>query len=363
MQTIINLIVFLFVLGSIIIVHEFGHFVAAKYFGVYCSQFSIGFGPKVFSKKGKETEYELRLLPIGGFVAMAGEADQQEMTEMEDVPFERTLQGKKTYQRVIIFLAGVFMNFVLAFTVLFASNAFGTQVPLDIMQIDTIQQGSSADKYGLMSGDIIEKIYIQESDKTFIINHFQDQPQVFDKATFETSQNQIHVTITVKRDQVSKDIPLMMNLDEESGRYILGITYMTRSLDFIESFEYTFNDVKVMSTSIFDALKQLVINFSDTVGQLSGPAGIYTVTAEVTETGNIFYIFRLIGLLSINIGIFNLLPIPGLDGCQVLFTVVERIIGRELPLNLKMVLQMAGLILVFGLMIFVTYQDLMKIWG
>lgn len=363
MQTIINISVFVLVLGSIISIHEFGHFVAAKCFGVYCSQFSIGFGPKLFSKKGKETEFELRLLPIGGFVAMAGEADQEEMTEMMNVPFERTLQGKKAYQRVIIFLAGVFMNFVLAFVVLFASNFFGNQVPLNILQIGSIQADSPAEKYGLMENDIIEKIYIEESDKTFLISSYDDLPENFDKKTFSTEENTINAIITVKRGDIKKDINVVMEFNEDTGKYLLGITHKTRSLTLVESLKFTGLDIAYMSTSIVDALKQLVLNFTDTVGQLSGPAGIYTVTAEVTETGNIMYIFRLIGLLSVNIGIFNLLPIPGLDGCQVLFTVVERVIGRELPQNLKMYLQFAGLALVMLLMIFVTYQDLMKIWG
>lgn len=363
MQNIINFIVFILVIGSIITIHEFGHFIAAKYFGVYCSQFSIGFGPKLFSKKGKETEYEVRLLPIGGFVAMAGEADQQEVEEMKDVPYERTLQGKKAYQRVIIFLAGVFMNFVLAIIVLFGSNFFGGEVPLNIVQIGDIQQGSAAEKYGLMKDDIIEKMYIKESDKTFLISSYDDLPESFDKKTFETKTNTIHTVITVKRGETTKDLDVILNFDDSSQKYILGIAHKTRSMTFVESIQYTIQDVSFMSTSIFDALHQLVINFSSTVKQLSGPAGIYTVTAEVTETGQITYILRLVGLLSINIGIFNLLPIPGLDGCQVLFTVVERIIGRELPQKLKLILQISGLALVMLLMIFVTYQDLMRIWG
>ena len=94
MQTIINIIVFLLILGSIIIIHELGHFLAAKFFGVYCGQFSIGFGPKLWSKKGKETEYEIRALPFGGFVAMAGEEDQADNEDMQDFPVERTLKGK-----------------------------------------------------------------------------------------------------------------------------------------------------------------------------------------------------------------------------------------------------------------------------
>ena len=93
MQNLINTLVFVLILGSIITIHEFGHFVAAKYFGVYCSQFSIGFGPKIQSRKGKETDFEIRALPIGGFEAMAGEEGQEDQEALKDVPYERTLKG------------------------------------------------------------------------------------------------------------------------------------------------------------------------------------------------------------------------------------------------------------------------------
>ena len=118
-----------------------------------------------------------------------------------------------------------------------------------------------------------------------------------------------------------------------------------------------------MSVAIFAALGQLVTKFSETVTQLSGPAGIYQITAQVTETGQIAYVLNLLALLSVNIGIFNLMPIPGLDGCQVLFAIVEKMIGRELPEKLKLTLQMIGLGLVLLLMVFVTYQDILRIFG
>lgn len=363
MQNILNIVVFILVIGSIITIHEFGHFIAAKHYGVYCGQFSIGFGPKLFSKKGKETEYELRLLPIGGFVAMAGEADQEENILMKDVPFERTLPGIKAYQRVIIFAAGVFMNFVLALVVLFASNLMSGRLPLEDVTIDTIEANSAAQTYGLAENDVIKQLYIQESDKTLVINSYDDLPDSFNKESFDVDLDTIHVTVTVLRDGKTKEVPVVLTYDNDYQRYIFGISYKTRAMSVAESMKYTVEDFTSMSTAIIDALKMLVINFSDTVGQLSGPAGIYQVTAEVTQTGQISYILRLLALLSVNIGIFNLLPIPGLDGCQILFTVVERIIGRELPQKVKFALQVAGLALVMALMIFVTYQDLMRIFS
>lgn len=361
MQTIINIIVFLLILGSIIIIHELGHFLAAKYFGVYCSQFSIGFGPKIWSKKGKETEYELRALPFGGFVAMAGEEDQMDNEELKDVPLERTLKGIKTYQKVIIFLAGVFMNFVLAIVIIFGVNITSGQLPVNVAEIGQISENSAAEKYGLQVGDIIQKIEIQETGKSYVISNFEDIS--FDQKLLNIDNETITMNITVERNKQEKTIPVKVDYNTDEGRYVIGIIQASRRMTLVESFQYTFISFGEMSVAIFVALGQLVTKFSQTIGQMSGPAGIYQITAEVTETGQVAYIFSLLAMLSVNIGIFNLMPIPGLDGCQVLFAVVEKIIGRELPEKLKLILQMIGLGLVILLMIIVTYQDILRIMG
>lgn len=363
MQTIINIIVFILVLGTIITIHEFGHFIAAKHFNVYCGHFSIGFGPKIFSKKGEETEYELRLLPIGGFVSMAGEADQEDVEEFKDLPLDRTLKGKKTYQKVIIFLAGVFMNFVLAIVVLFASNIMSGAVPIDVVQIKGVEANSPASIYGLKANDVIEKIYVKDSDKSLIISDYDSFTKALSKNSFGINSDKADVVITVKRNNKNKDINMVLTYNKDTNLYYFGITFVTRHMTFIECIEGTVDDVSYMSSAIFVALGKLVTNFAGNVKNLSGPAGIYQVTAQVTESGQIDYILRLLGLLSINVGIFNLLPIPGLDGCQVLFALVERIIGREIPQNMKLVLQMIGVGLVLLLMVFVTYQDLLKLFN
>ena len=136
MQTIINILVFFVILGAIVLIHELGHFLTAKLFGVYCAEFSIGMGPKLFSKKKGETDYQIRALPIGGYVAMAGEADQEDNELMKDVPYERTLKGIKTWKKCIIMLAGVFMNFVLALVLLIGIYSF-VEVQTNTSEIGT----------------------------------------------------------------------------------------------------------------------------------------------------------------------------------------------------------------------------------
>ena len=141
------------------------------------------------------------------------------------------------------------------------------------------------------------------------------------------------------------------------------LTPSTRNLSFFEAINYGVTKFVEMALLIFTTLGKLFTDSANTIGQLSGPAGIYNVTAQITETGSISQLLTLLALLSTNIGMFNLLPIPGLDGCQVIFAVVERVIGRELPLKVKYGLQIAGLALVFGLMIFVTFNDISRIFG
>ena len=360
MSTVLTIIIALIVFGAIVFFHELGHFLAAKLFGVYCGQFSIGFGPKIWSKKGKETEYELRALPFGGFVAMAGEEDQEDNESMKNVPYERTLKGIKAYQKIIIFGAGVFMNFILAIVVLFSVNLVSGKVPVVVAQIGEIAQNSPAQEYGLEVNDVITQVDVQTGE-TYLISNYGDLD--LSRNHLNTESDTIHVTVTVQRNDSKQSIPMTLSYDAQRGIYPLGIVQATRAMSFPEVIQYTFMSFGEMSVAIFQALGQLITQFSKTITQLSGPAGIYQITAEVTESGQVGYIFNLLAMLSVNVGIFNLLPIPGLDGCQILFVVVERIIGRELPSKMKLILQMMGLALVMLLMIFVTFQDISRIFG
>ncbi len=360
MQNIVNIIVFLLILGSIIIIHELGHFIAAKFFGVYCAQFSIGFGPKLWSKKGKETEYEIRALPFGGFVAMAGE-DVQDDETFKDVPVERTLKGKKTYQKVIIFLAGVFMNFVLAAIVLLGVNMTAGQIPVNNAEVGHVMENSVAEHYGLKEGDVITQVDIKETGQTILVSNYEDIQ--FDQKSLNTTAQSLTMKITVDRDGKTEVIDAKVDYNKDYEKYFLGIEQATRRMTFTEAIHYSCSTFASMSVAIFVAVGQLITQFADTVTQLSGPAGIYQMTSQITESGQVTVLFNWLAMLSINVGVFNLLPIPGLDGSQVIFALIEKVIGRELPEKVKMGLQMCGLLLVIGLMVFVTYQDVLRIFG
>lgn len=362
MQIIINIIVFILVLGTIVTIHEFGHFIAAKFFHVYCGSFSIGMGPKIFSKQGKETAFELRALPIGGFVTMAGETDQEENDRFKDIPLERTLKGKKTYQKLIIFLAGIFMNFVLAIVIMLILNLTVGVLPVNKATVGSVVKNTPAAIYGLKKGDTITNIECDASKKSYVISSFNDLNNDLTKKALNVTEDTISIDVTVTRDNQSVVIPMKVSYDKNAGRYTIGFIHATRRMNFTESIRETFKEIGTMSVAIFTALRKLALNFSSTVKQMSGPIGIYQITAQVTQSGQIANLFYLMALLSVNIGVFNLLPIPGLDGAQALFAIIEGIIGRELPQKVKFGLQIAGMALVLALMLIVTFQDIGRLF-
>lgn len=359
MQTLINIVVFILILGIVVVIHELGHFITAKIFGVYCSEFSIGMGPKLFSRKKGETEYEIRALPIGGFVSMAGEVDN-DIEEFKDVPYERTLKGISCWKKCVVFLAGVFMNFVLSLVILIGVYTF-IDVQTNKPEIGAVIEDSPAMIAGLENGDTITKITYDNNEK--IIASFGDIREVLDNQNINAKTETILLQVELVRDGETLNKQILAEYNQESNSYVLGIKPATRNLSFFEAVNYGVTQFVDMSLIIFTTLGKLVTDSANTINQLSGPAGIYTVTAAITETGSISQLMMLLALLSTNIGMFNLLPIPGLDGCQILFALVEKLIGREMPIKLKYALQLVGLALVFGLMIYVTFNDITRIFG
>ena len=357
MQTIINIIVFFLILGVIVLIHELGHFLTAKFFGVYCAEFSIGMGPKLFSKKKGETEYQIRALPIGGYVAMAGEADQEDNEIMKDVPYERTLKGIKTWKKCVVMLAGVFMNFVLALVLLIGIYSF-VEVQTNTSEIGTVVKDKGAALAGIEAGDVINKITINNEEH--IIASFSDIQEVLDNENLQLDTDTVTMKVGLTRNKHYLEKEVTAKYNNVTKSYVMGITAATKKLTFVEAIRQGINQFIEYALLIFTTLGKLITDMTHTVSQLSGPVGIYTVTAQVTQTGSISTLLSLTALLSTNIGMFNLLPIPGLDGSQVLFALIEKVIRREIPVRIKYALQMAGLILVFGLMIFVTVNDIGK---
>lgn len=358
-MSLLGIIAFLVLLSIIIVIHEFGHLIVAKHFGVYCHEFSLGMGPALFQKKGKETTYSIRAIPFGGYVMMAGEEDGSQDEEDENswlakVDEDRKLSNKKTYQKVLVMLAGIFMNILLAW-VLFVgismSQGYAVDDPKPI--IYQVQENSPASKAGLEAGDEIIKA---ESEGDSI------EPEInYDLVKFIQIYHD-EVTLTVKRDDTTFTTTITPEYSKESGGYLLGyyVTSNVREIAWYESFVEGTKDLYSSTVDIYSSL--LTLLSGKALDQLSGPVGIATVTAKTAQLGLSSYL-SLMGLISLNIGIFNLIPIPALDGGRVLILLIEKIRGKKINTKIVENVIMASFILLLGLMVFATYNDILRLFS
>ena len=362
MNVIKNIILFVLLLSVIVSLHELGHLIAAKIFGVYCKEYSIGMGPKLFSIKGKETEYSLRALPVGGFVAMAGDNDNTLETKVDttNLPPERTLTGIAKWKRVIIMMAGIMMNMLLAIFIysMVILNA-GTYAVGTAPIVNGVNENSPAMNAGFKAGDIIESVSFENGIKikpnTYIeLISFLNAYDGNGEWTFEVKRAEQSLTIAVTPDYI-----------EESQRYLIGISFANGAIEFADvnifncfkyGFEYAFFILRITWSSL------LTIFSGKNLNSLSGPVGIYSTVAEVSEQGLDVYL-QLMAAILINVGIVNALPLPVFDGGRVLLLIIEMIIGKPLSEKAENFIMNTSVALLLALVLFVTFNDISKLIG
>lgn len=352
MENILNLIYFILILSVIIIVHELGHLIAAKHFGVYCKEFSIGMGPVVYQKQGKETAWSVRALPIGGFVAMVGEEGEDEADEL-NVPYERTINGVRPWKQIVIMAAGAIMNVLLAWVLFIGITAYQGAVSVPGKpQIASVQENSAADQAGMQAGD--EIIFMQNGKEEV-------KPETFDDVVEFIQYYPGDTTFIVLRDGKEVTLHFTPTYVKEESKYVMGVMQQNeiKEISLLEAIPYGTEKMVDSVTSIFTALGKLVQGVG--LNNLSGPVGIYQVTAQITQTGLLSTI-ALIGLLSVNVGIFNLLPIPILDGGRILIVLIETLIGKKLSEKVQNAIMMAGLLMIVGIMVLATWNDLTRLF-
>lgn len=354
-MSLLGIVAFLFLLSVIIVIHELGHLLVAKHFGVYCHEFSLGMGPLLYQKKGKETRYSIRAIPFGGYVMMAGEEDgsQDESTEwLSEVPEDRKLSNKKTYQKILVMLAGIFMNVVLAWVIFVGismAKGYVTEDPKPIVY--EIVENSPAQKAGLHVDDEIIKA---ESGSESIV------PETnYDLVKF-VQLNHDELTLTVKRGDETFETTITPEYDKESQGYLLGyyVVSYAKEIPWYQSFIEGTKDLISSTAEIYSSFGLLLSGKA--LDQLSGPVGIATVTAKTAEMGLTSYL-SLMGLISLNIGIFNLIPIPALDGGRVLILLLEKIFRRKINAKIIENVIVVSFVLLIGLMLFATYNDILRL--
>jgi regulator of sigma E protease len=350
MSIIINLLLFILILGVIVFVHEFGHFIFAKWNGVYVYEFALGMGPKICGFKKGETEYNLRAIPIGGFCQLAGE--DLESDKEAKIPKNMQLQNKKAWQRFLIMLFGPMNNFILAVILLFFIALIwggSTMKPV----ITEIEKDSAAYKVGMKENITVVKINGKKVETSDDISLYLAIANPKKGATFVVKdKNNKKYTYKVKPKKVKED-------GKETYRYGIGIKQKkTNGLG--NAFIYTYKKTKSIFKQMFITVGYLFTG-KISLSQLSGPVGIYSVVGQQRSAGlaNILY---LMAFLSINVGFINLLPIPAFDGGHILFIIIEKIKGSPIKPEIENKIHTVFLILLMLLMVVITFNDILRLF-
>jgi regulator of sigma E protease len=353
MHTVLTVILFILMLSIIIVIHEWGHYIAAKSFGVYVYEFSIGMGPAIWKKKKGETQYSIRALPLGGFTAMAGEVDGDEAYPDVKVPDERRLINIAWWKKVIILLAGVFMNFLLGWIIFsLVLLSYGSFRMSAKPVVESVNAGSPAAEAGFEAGDRIVKIV--KEDGTSI------EPESFlEMQSFITDGSQL--TVTVDRDNEEVTLTVTPQYSKENEAYLIGISGAAGELvdvNLANCWYYGGYEMIFMFRMLASAIGALVHGTG--MQNLSGPVGVYQATSTMASYGVASYLF-FVAEISVNVGVFNLLPLPVLDGGQVIITLAEAIVRHRLSTKVRMALILISWGLLILLMLAVTWQDVSRL--
>ncbi len=355
----VTIISFIIVISVLVFIHELGHFLVARACGVYVRDFSIGMGPVIYQYQGKETTYSLRALPIGGAVQMLGEDGvDKELDETvqhgaaQAAPDEpssddpRSFINKPAWQRLLIIFAGPAMNFLLAivlFFIIFLAQGFPTNQNI----IGEVIADLPAQQAGLQAGDQIVQI--------------DDQPVADWMGIVDAvkQSNGAAVTLQVLREGQQLEMKLQPIREEEDNRYVIGVRQKLRTAP-LESF-----NMAVVKT--WDSTKMVVsfipklISGEVSRDNLAGPIGIAKISGDAARQGPIVFL-AFMAIISINLGIMNLLPIPALDGGRILLITLEIIFRRKLPAFIEEKIHLIGFALLMLLMLFAVYNDIVKLF-
>ena len=340
----VTVIAFLFVIGLLVFFHEFGHFIIAKWSGILVYKFSFGFGPKILSFKLGETEYLLSLFPLGGYVKMAGEDKE---SADNDVPLSRLYNRKPIWIRVLIVAGGPFMNFVLAmliFAILFSTYGVPTVIPV----VDKVNEGGPAYIAGIKPGDKIIEINGEK---------FTSPEEIANVINKNTGKK---IEISVKRNDKKLIFSVTPIWDEnlKRGRLFISFKIYNKRYAPIGAFS------KGITTS-FTLLGLIISGFVKVINgsmpfEVAGPLGIAQMAGEAAKYG-IVNLLNFSALLSLYVGLLNLLPFPILDGGVLLLLGIEKIRGKPLEENKLQIIYFIGIAFLLFLFLFGTYSDVLRL--
>lgn len=419
-----TIIYFILILGITVFIHELGHFIFAKKFGVYVYEFSLGMGPRIFkfNRKNDETDYCIRLFPIGGFVQMAGE----EVEVDEKIPENKRLQTKPSFQRFMIMVAGVMMNFLLAIVLFFFIGIFN-KVSLDnvYVQNSSINELNNNDKIVAINGNFVnnydklalEMTIVEDKDFTMTVKDSNGNkkdvkvsPIAVGKSNllygkdYGFSVNELSITdskldgiekndviVKVNSVDVTSNLELLEQLTKiDNDEFTITVRTTDNELkdvnikpsenkdDELLGYSYGFyisgkeakgflGAIRYAFSKFFSTIEQMIftvfylITGKISLSMLSGPVGIFNVVSTVSSYG-FSSLISLLCLICINVGFINLLPLPAFDGGHVLFIIIEKIKGSRVDPKIENTIHNVGFILLMILMVLVTYNDIIKLF-
>ena len=351
------LILLILILGFLIFVHELGHYITAKNRGAYVYEFAIGMGPKIFSFKRKNSKdptiYSLRIFPIGGFCAIAGEVDEN---DGGDVKLKKSdyMCNKKIWERCVILIAGVTMNFITGIVILFFSALiFGATNPSSV--VGTAPEGYPVSEAGIEVGDKILKIDGKRAntwDKITLILNLKHESDTYIFTVEKTDGSIVDYEIT----------PATVTDEDGNETKVFGVGQdATREKGIINAIKYAFTKTGSIISSMFSIIGNLITgNLSIT--SLSGPIGVYSIVGEAAKT-SIESVLYLTAYLSINLGFINLLPFPAVDGGRVLLLIIEAIRKKKMNPKIENAINSVGMALLMLLMLLISVKDLFSLFG
>ena len=373
-----DIILFVLGLSLLIFVHEFGHFIFAKLFNVYCLEFSIGMGPAIISKKVRkdpETTYSIRWLPIGGYVSMAGETGDNEEEKQLEIPYKRTINGVNPWKRAIITGAGVFFNFIFAI-ILLTIFTFGNGIATNDNTIE-VTKNSIADKSSLSNGDkiiAVKNIKVKSGEDTIYEDEacidtrcetpyftYLDNDLIKNAAIEYLEDNpdaiiEQQITIIFLHANEEKPTVVYRTFDNNTKTFpLLGINETTRTPGLAEGIVLTFQRFGEIFSLMFKAIGAVFT--PEGFNSLGGVVSMYQMSKLTANQGFFSYVWYL-AVISINLGFFNLLPVPALDGARLYISICEGITKKKLNTKIEGYMNLVGLVLLFGLMIVVTIKDI-----
>jgi len=331
-------IVAIVVFSALVFFHELGHFSVAKLVGIKVHEFAIGMGPKLLGFKKGETDYSIRALPIGGYVRMEGEDEKSNDA--------RSFNNKSIGARIAVILAGPLMNIILGillFTIIFYNV---TGVPTTV--IEQTVPNTPAVVSGLEVGDKI--VSINE-------NPIDSWEQIVTEIS-ESNGETIEIEVMRGNELVQKSI--VPEQDPETGQFRIGIV-PTANKSLSLAIKNSFSQTKMIALGIFDFFKGLITSRQDVLKDVAGPVGIINLVGQASRAG-LIYVLQLAGLISINLAVMNLLPIPALDGSRILFLIIEALRGKPIDPEKEGFVHVVGFALLMLLMIMITYKDITTIF-